>query len=217
MKLYKKIIRELFRNKITKRFINSAQYWEDRYYYGGNSGRGSYYKNALEKADYLNAKIDQFGIDTIVDIGCGDGNNLKLFKIQNYYGFDVSKTIILQNKREFKNDHSKQFSIIDKNFEEDLSNIKNQKNVEKIVCVSFDVIGHLVEDNIYENHLRSFDLVNPDYLIISNFDVDQEYDLSIPHIKARNYSKDLLNMGWKLVDVHPKNNNIKLFKKTFKQ
>tara|TARA_B100001057_G_scaffold197581_1_gene198253 strand:- start:575 stop:1219 length:645 start_codon:yes stop_codon:yes gene_type:complete len=213
MKLYKKIIRELFRDKITKKFINSAQYWEDRYYYGGNSGSGSYYKNAVEKADYLNAKIDQFDIDTMVDIGCGDGNNLKLFKTQNYYGFDVSKTIISQNKREFKNDQSKQFSIIDKNFEGNLSNIRSQKNIKKIICVSFDVIGHLVEDNIYANHLRSFDLVNPDYLIISNFDVDLEYNLSTPHIKARNYSKDLLNMGWKLVDVHPKNNNLKLFQK----
>ena len=213
MKLYKKIIRELFRSKITKKFINSTQYWEDRYYYGGNSGSGSYYKNAAEKADYLNAKIVEFDIDTVIDIGCGDGNNLKLFKIQNYYGFDVSKTIISQNKREFKNDQSKQFSIMDRDFEENLSNIKNKKNIKKIICVSFDVIGHLVEDNIYENHLRSFDLVNPDYLIISNFDVDKEYDLSIPHIKARNYSKDLLNMGWKLVDVHPVNNNLKLFLK----
>tara|TARA_S200000501_G_scaffold284356_1_gene268624 strand:- start:1218 stop:1859 length:642 start_codon:yes stop_codon:yes gene_type:complete len=213
MRLYRKIIRELFRSKITKKFINSSQYWEDRYYYGGNSGSGSYYKNAAEKADYLNAKIDQLDIDTIVDIGCGDGNNLKLFKIQNYYGFDVSKTIISQNKREFKNDRSKQFLIIDENFDENLSNIRNQENIKKIICVSFDVIGHLVEDEIYDNHLKSFDLVNPDYLIISNFDVETEYDLSVPHIKGRNYPRDLLNRGWKLVDVHPKNNDLKLFKK----
>ena len=213
MRIYRKIIRELFRSKITKKFINSSQYWEDRYYYGGNSGSGSYYKNAAEKADYLNAKIDQFDIDTIVDIGCGDGNNLKLFKIQNYYGFDVSKTIISQNKREFKNDRSKQFLIIDENFDKNLSNIRNQKNIKKIICVSFDVIGHLVEDEIYDNQLKSFDLVNPDYLIISNFDVEREYDLSVPHIKGRNYSRDLLNRGWKLVDVHPKNNDLKLFKK----
>ena len=213
MRLYRKIIRELFRSKITKKFINSSQYWEDRYYYGGNSGSGSYYKNAAEKANYLNAKIDQFDIDTIVDIGCGDGNNLKLFKIQNYYGFDVSKTIIFQNKKKFKQDRSKQFLIIDKNFDENLSSIRNQKNIKKIICVSFDVIGHLVEDEIYDNHLKSFDLVNPDYLIISNFDVETEYDLSVPHIKHRNYSRDLLNKGWKLVDVHPKNNDLKLFKK----
>ena len=28
-----------------------------------------------------------------------------------------------------------------------------------------------------------------------------------------NYSRDLINNGWKLIDVHPKNKNLKLFKK----
>ena len=66
MNFFKKIIRELFRSKITKNFTNSARYWEDRYYYGGNSGKGSYFQEAIEKADYLNAKIKQFNIGSLV-------------------------------------------------------------------------------------------------------------------------------------------------------
>ena len=54
MNLYRKIIRELFRVKITKKFISSSQYWEHRYYYGGNSGSGSYNEVAAEKANFLN-------------------------------------------------------------------------------------------------------------------------------------------------------------------
>ena len=213
MKFFKKIIRELFRSNLTKNFSNSARYWEERYYYGGNSGKGSYFQKASEKADYLNAKINQFNIDTIVDIGCGDGNNLKLFEIRNYYGFDVSKTIINSNKKLFSQDQNKKFVLMDDNFEKTLVEIRNKKETKNLICVSFDVIGHLVEDNIYQTHLNNFSLLNPDYLIISNYDKDEKYDLSMPHIKQRNYSKDLINNGWKLIEVHPTNNDLKLFKR----
>ena len=213
MKLFKKIIRELFRSKLTKKFSNSAKYWEDRYFYGGNSGKGSYFENAAEKADYLNAKINQYNIDTIVDIGCGDGNNLKLFESRNYYGFDVSRTIIDYNKKLYDQDKNKKFILIDDNFEKILMDVRNRKDTKNLMCVSFDVIGHLVEDNVYRDHLENFSSLNPDYLIISCYDGDVEYDLSMAHIKQRNYSKDLIDKGWKLVDVHPTNKELKLFKK----
>ena len=213
MKLFKKIIRELFRNKLTKDFTDSARYWEERYYYGGNSGKGSYFQKAAEKAAYLNAKINEYNIDTIVDIGCGDGNNLKLFESRNYYGFDVSKTIIVSNKKLYDQDKNKKFMLIDDYFDKTLMDIRNGKDTKNLICISFDVIGHLVEDNVYRAHLENFSSLNPDYLIVSNYDGDREYDLSMPHIKHRNYSKDLINNGWKLIDVHPTNKELKLFKK----
>lgn len=213
MKIFKKIIRELFRSKITKNFTDSAKYWEERYYYGGNSGKGSYFQQAAEKANYLNSKIKKYNIDTIVDIGCGDGNNLKLFKTRNYYGFDVSKTIIDSNKKLYRHDQNKKFILIDNYFNKTLLEIRNKEDTKKLICVSFDVIGHLVEDTVYQAHLENFSLLNPDYLIISQLDADIEYDLSVPHIKQRNYSSDLINNGWKLVDTHPTNKDLKLFKK----
>ena len=91
--------------------------------------------------------------------------------------------------------------------------IRNRKDTKNLICVSFDVIGHLVEDNVYQDHLENFSSLNPDYLIISCYDGDVEYDLSAPHIKQRNYSKDLIDKGWELIDVHPTNKELKLFKK----
>ena len=79
MYIFRKIIRELFRKKITKRFIDSRNYWEERYYYGGNSGKGSYAKDAIQKANFLNNIILNYGLNKIIDVGCGDGNNLKFF------------------------------------------------------------------------------------------------------------------------------------------
>ena len=64
-------------------------------------------------------------------------------------------------------------------------------------------------ENIYPIIIAQLDSNNYQAAI----DVETEYDLSVPHIKGRNYPRDLLNRGWKLVDVHPKNNDLKLFKK----
>ena len=94
MNFFRKVIRELFRRQITKRYIDSRSYWEDRYYYGGNSGKGSYAKDAIQKANFLNDTILNYRLKNIIDVGCGDGNNLKLFKSDFYIGIDVSKTIV---------------------------------------------------------------------------------------------------------------------------
>ena len=96
--LLRKIIREIFRGKITKKFINSQRYWEERYYYGGNSGRGSYGEDARIKSNFLNDTVQNYNIENVIDIGCGDGNNLSYFNTMNYFGVDLSKTIIKKNK-----------------------------------------------------------------------------------------------------------------------
>ena len=102
MNFFRKVIRELFRRQITKRYIDSRSYWEDRYYYGGNSGKGSYAKDAIQKANFLNDTILNYRLKNIIDVGCGDGNNLKLFKSDFYIGIDVSKTIVEKNILSFK-------------------------------------------------------------------------------------------------------------------
>ena len=116
MNYFRKVIRELFRRQITKRYIDSRNYWEDRYYYGGNSGKGSYAKDAIQKANFLNDTILNYGLKNIIDVGCGDGNNLKLFKSEFYIGIDVSKTIIEKNMLSFKSHKNKLFFFRQKLF-----------------------------------------------------------------------------------------------------
>ena len=65
--LLRKIIREIFRGTITKRFTNSKEYWEERYYYGGNSGRGSYDEDAKIKSDFLNDTVLNYNIENILE------------------------------------------------------------------------------------------------------------------------------------------------------
>ena len=116
MNFFRKVIRELFRRQITKRYIDARNYWEDRYYYGGNSGKGSYAKDAIQKANFLNDTILNYGLKNIIDVGCGDGNNLKLFKSEFYIGIDVSKTIVEKNILSFKSYKNKLFFFRQKLF-----------------------------------------------------------------------------------------------------
>lgn len=57
-------------------FNNSQDYWRKRYEKGGNSGLGSYDHYAVFKADVLNAFFKENHIQSVVEFGCGDGNQL---------------------------------------------------------------------------------------------------------------------------------------------
>ena len=81
--------------------LNYKKYWEDRYKNGGNSGAGSYNELATFKADVINEFIQKKNIDSAIEVGCGDGNNQKIYLITNYLGLDVSKYIIDQNQVKF--------------------------------------------------------------------------------------------------------------------
>src|SRR5687768_6622655 len=54
-------------------FLNSNQYWDDRYLIGGNSGAGSYDRLAQFKADVLNKFAYDRDVSSVIEFGCGDG------------------------------------------------------------------------------------------------------------------------------------------------
>ena len=79
---------------LSKFFPGSEEYWEKRYALGKSSGVGSYSKYAVFKAEILNNFVEMYNIKTVIEYGCGDGNQLKLAKYPHYLGFDVSSTAI---------------------------------------------------------------------------------------------------------------------------
>jgi cyclopropane fatty-acyl-phospholipid synthase-like methyltransferase len=125
--------------------FNSKIYWEDRYSKNGNSGLGSH--DILQtkfKSDYINNLIINNNLKTVVELGSGDGNQLKMFKgYDSYTGYDVSKTIIEKCQLEFANDISKKFT----------NNIQDIKEKYDL-ALSLDVIYHLVEENVYYEYLE---------------------------------------------------------------
>src|SRR5947207_2716559 len=94
-------------------FNGSAEYWETRYADGGNSGAGSYEKFAAFKAEVLNDFVRTHGVQTVIEFGCGDGNQLSLAEYPTYTGFDISATAVTICRNRFAGDPSKTFRRVD--------------------------------------------------------------------------------------------------------
>lgn len=99
--------------KRPKQFPGSKEYWEKRYSSGGFSGSGSYGKLAEFKAGRINLFCKENKIETVIDFGCGDGNQLSLFNFKNYIGLDVSRTTIKSCINRFASDKTKSFFLYD--------------------------------------------------------------------------------------------------------
>ena len=162
------------------RFIlKSDNYWENRYRLNLNSGSGSYGRLAIFKSNVINEIIQDYQIKNIVELGVGDGNNLKLYKgFDSYTGFDVSRTIIEKNKKKFKSEIYKFYVL-------------NEEKVPKCeLIMSLDVIYHLIEDKVYKSHLNDL-FTNATNLVLiysSNFDGKK-----FRHVKHRRFSNDIPN------------------------
>jgi hypothetical protein len=97
-----------------KPFPGSRTYWEERYAGGGNSGVGSYSKFAEFKAEVLNDFIVSNSVGSVIEFGCGDGNQLSLANYPRYLGFDVSATAIDLCHAPFAGDESKSFKLLNR-------------------------------------------------------------------------------------------------------
>ena len=105
----------LFITKNKTNLFNSKDYWEKRYANGGNSGSGSYNNLAKFKAEIINNFINKNKINTVIEWGSGDCNQLTLANYKNYIGYDVSQTAIKICQKKFFNDSTKVFIYLSPN------------------------------------------------------------------------------------------------------
>jgi hypothetical protein len=155
-----------------KKFPGSAEYWEARYATGGNSGAGSYSNLAEHKAEIINAFVADNAIQTVIEFGCGDGNQLLLGRYPHYIGLDISPTIIRKCMAMFDEDKTKSFFVYDTRAFRD-----RQKIFQVELSMSLDVLYHLVEDEIFEKYMHHlFDSATRFVLIYSsNFQREQQH------------------------------------------
>ncbi len=155
-----------------KKFPGSAEYWESRYATGGNSGAGSYSLLAMHKAEVINAFVAENDIQTVIEFGCGDGNQLTLGKYPNYIGLDVSPTIIRHCMHLFKGDDSKSFFVYDSRAFQD-----NHEVFKVDLAMSLDVLYHLIEDEVFNNYMNHLFNAASKYVLVysSNFQKAQNH------------------------------------------
>jgi SAM-dependent methyltransferase len=164
--------------------LNSRQYWERRYRAGLTSGAGSYGLLSEFKAEVLNEFVTSHDIRSVIEFGCGDGNQLELARYPRYLGLDVSKTAIDRCRERFNGDDTKSFLWYDP---ARTSNIANFLNAD--LTLSLDVIYHLVEDQIYCCYLRNLFCTSRRFVIIYSSDMDDKS--AAPHVRHRRFTTDV--------------------------
>jgi GT2 family glycosyltransferase len=181
------------KNKLNLNGFNSKEYWEKRYIDGGHSGAGSYNFFAEFKAEVINKFVLKNNIDTVIEFGHGDGNQLKLSNYPKYLGFDVSSTIVELCKNKFKLDKTKKFK-----------NLDEYNNEKADLTLSLDVIYHLIEDDVFNDYMYRLFNASLKYVIIYSSNDEQLIDKA-NHVKHRKFSDWIENnmKNWKLIDYIP--------------
>lgn len=179
--------------------FNSKEYWESRYFKGGNSGEGSYGRSADIKAGYINSIIEKYNIKTINDLGHGDGNQITLLKgFEKYTGYDVSSTIRNKCILQFKDDS--RYTFIDNEVQFKPSDL----------VMSLDVLYHLTEQEVFEGYVnRLFSLGV--YILIYAEDRDKTGNAHVVCRKFTDYITDKYP-DFKLIDIADgSHTNVKLY------
>jgi len=180
------------------RFHGSARYWERRYSTGGTSGSGSYGELAELKAAVVNRMVVEQGITSVIDFGCGDGNQLRYGKYPRYLGLDVAPSAIRKCAELFADDSSKSFILYEGAHFHDRA-----RWLHADAALSLEVIFHLVEDNVFDLYMRHlFDTADRQVIICAT---DRDDLPSAPQERHRPFSRWIADNrpGWTLAEHVP--------------
>lgn len=145
-------------------FSSSPSYWEERYRRGGSSGAGSYGRLARFKAQVINQFVARNEVTSVVEFGCGDGAQLALARYPRYVGIDVSQHAVELCRRRFSADPTKRFYHS--------SEVQATGQTGDLV-MSLDVLYHLVEDEVYDQYLRSLAGAAERFICVYSSNVDK--------------------------------------------
>jgi hypothetical protein len=159
-------------------FVTSSNYWESRYQSGGTSGDGSYNALANYKAEIINGLVKEHQIDSVIDWGCGDGNQLTYFQFKNYLGIDVSSTALKLCRQRFAKEESKRF-ILESEYRGQTAEL----------ALSLDVIYHLIEDAVFEQYMQRLFHSAARFVLIYASDKEGPPIPEAPHFRERSFSE----------------------------
>lgn len=164
------------------KYPGSQQYWERRYEQNGDSGSGSYGRLAEFKSEVIENFVDEHNIESVIEFGCGDGNQLSITELPAYIGLDVSPTAIQICKNKFENDKSKSFFLYDSE-----SFVDNHNIFHAELGLSLDVVYHLTEEKIYQKYMEHLFSSSEKYVLIYAANTTKEYTAA-NHVKNRKFT-----------------------------
>lgn len=190
----KALITLLLEKCTSRKRFSSNDYWCQRYNSGGTSGRGSYGRLADFKAEVMNSFVCRNGVTSVIEFGCGDGNQLTLAEYPTYTGYDVSMTAVTACRARFRGDASKQFFHT-----EEYAGQKAQ------LTTSLDVIYHLIENDIFDEYMRRLFDASSRFVAIYSSNQDSPIEPVADHVRHRKFSNwvDRNAAHWKLSNHTP--------------
>lgn len=172
-------LRRWLRDRLGARpFPGSRRYWDQRYASGGTSGAGSSGKLAEFKAEVLNAFVRDNRVHSVIEHGCGDGNQLRLAAYPSYLGFDVSADAVALCRRLFAGDCSKSFRLA-----------SEYRGERADLALSLDVVFHLVEDEVFEAYMKRLFASAERFVVVYSSDTDEWAEAVAAHVRHRRFTR----------------------------
>lgn len=162
-----------------RKTFSSNDYWNQRYESGRNSGPGSYGPLAEFKATTLNTLVAEKGITSVIEFGCGDGNQLTLARYPAYTGYDVSPAAISMCRARFGGDASKKFF-----------HTGEYGGQKAELAISLDVIFHLIENAVFDAYMRRLFDASSRFVAIYSSNQNDPIEPMAAHVRHRHFS------GW---------------------
>lgn len=166
-----------------------ALYWNVRYARGGTSGLGSRGHLGAFKADTLNALAAREGIRSVVDWGCGDGEQAARFRFPRYLGLDVSPDALARCRERCAGDDTKRFALVDE-----------AETAE--MALSLDVIYHLIDDAEYAAYMRRLFESASRMVVVYSTDYDKTNAVHVRHRAFTDWVRENAP-GWRLRERIP--------------
>jgi SAM-dependent methyltransferase len=169
-------------------YPGDAAYWERRYALGGDSGSGSAGLLARHKADTLNFFVKKNNIATVVELGCGDGQQAQLFDFQNYTGLDIAPSAVARCAEVFAHDDRKRFVLY-------APDTFDAATVQAELTLSLEVIFHLTDSDLYEKYLRHLFATATRWVVIFAPNQPDTTGGIFPHVRLRAFLPDVARLA----------------------
>ncbi len=162
----------------SSRFESSRSYWASRYRNGGNSGAGSYGRLAEFKAEVINGYVAENGISSVIEFGCGDGNQLRMADYPRYIGIDISADAVEHCRKQWAHDATKTFATLD-----------DYRGEAAELSLSLDVVYHLVEDSVFDAYMTRLFEAGSRAVIVYSSNTDRQQAAQPPHVRHREFTR----------------------------
>ncbi len=171
------LLQTIMRAASRRKAISSEEYWKCRYGGGGNSGPGSYNHLAEFKAEVINRFVAESRIESVIEFGCGDGNQLRLADYRDYAGYDISPVAIATCRQLFDGDSSKKFFLA-----------HEYDGRKADLALSLDVVFHLTEDAVFDSYMRTLFGAAKRNVIVYSSNRDAPVERGSEHVRHRQFT-----------------------------